>query len=84
MVGQDFLIPIYNKIHRSTATKIIGFAQFTLEGFSSGTGATNGGTLEEEVAQIQHPAPTGYGTSRAFKASFKPSYEPGHWWRLRL
>jgi hypothetical protein len=47
MVGQDFLMPIYNKIVGNDY-QIIGFAQFTLDGFKWNGNNNNGGTLENK------------------------------------
>jgi hypothetical protein len=52
MVGQDFLIPLYNRIIGNTY-RIIGFAEFTLEGFKWNGNNNNGGTLQDR--QCPHP-----------------------------
>jgi hypothetical protein len=47
MVGKDFLMPIYNKIVGKNY-QIIGFAQFTFEGFKWNGNNNNGGTLQNK------------------------------------
>jgi Putative Flp pilus-assembly TadE/G-like len=47
MVGQDFLMPIYNKI-TGNDYQIIGFAEFTFEGFKWNGNNNNGGTLQDK------------------------------------
>ena len=53
MVGRDFLIPIYNRIV-GNSYQIVGFAEFTFEGFKWNGNNNNGGTLEDN--QCPDPA----------------------------
>jgi putative Flp pilus-assembly TadE/G-like protein len=77
MVGEDFLIPIYNKIIGNTY-QIIGFAQFTFEGFKWNGNNNNGGTLAEK--NCPHPVTPGVDLGASvtcLQGSFKKVFTQG-------